>query len=263
MPPATDRSALLLRRRHHGSARPAYAAGGWVMPRLVRGAGGLTLHAASIAGHVTAVEKDPLSARLARLNAGLNRLSTRIEVLEGDLYGPVRGRRFDTVVANPPLLPLPEGLGNLPLGDGGGDGLGFTRAVLEGLADALARRRRGADDRCGPQRPPCASGAGNLGARRRRPAGPDQISLLSHRALDDEGAFWKALTHTAAVALGRSPALVQRAYRRHLADLGASGLCHLFVHARHGRGALDVIDLAGAHAGQAWRWRPAMARADA
>lgn len=242
-------------------ARLAPLAGGSCLD-LCAGPGALALHAAGVARRVTAVEKDPSSACLARLNASLNRLSARIEVLEGDLYDPVAGRRFDTVVANPPLLPLPDGLGPLPLGDGGADGLAFTRAILEGLADALTPGGVGLMIGAG-----LGDGRALLGLESLARAGGGRldltVSLLSHRALDEAGAFWTALTHTVGLALGKPPALVQEAYRRHLAKVGASSLCHLFVHARLGRGLVDVIDLADAHVGETWRWRSAGVRGDA
>ena len=88
-----------------------------IMPRprgdcldLCAGPGIQALHSARFARHVTAVELDPAAASLARLNARLNRVTDQIEVLQGDLYKPVAGRRFDTITANPPLLPYPENL---------------------------------------------------------------------------------------------------------------------------------------------------------
>jgi methylase of polypeptide subunit release factors len=34
----------------------------------------------------------------------MNQLESRVEVLEGDLFAPVAGRRFDVVLFNPPFL---------------------------------------------------------------------------------------------------------------------------------------------------------------
>jgi release factor glutamine methyltransferase len=65
----------------------------------------------------------------------------------GDLYAPVRGRRFDVVTANPPYIPTAEIEGlqadirdfepRLAL-DGGEDGLGVVRRIVDGAAEHLA-----------------------------------------------------------------------------------------------------------------------------
>lgn len=53
---------------------------------------------------VVAVDLNDEAVRCARANALINRLEHRIEVLEGDLYGPLDGRPFDLVVFNPPFF---------------------------------------------------------------------------------------------------------------------------------------------------------------
>jgi release factor glutamine methyltransferase len=40
------------------------------------------------------------------MNAAVNRV--RVEALRGDLFEPVRGRRFDVIVTNPPYVPGPS-----------------------------------------------------------------------------------------------------------------------------------------------------------
>jgi methylase of polypeptide subunit release factors len=42
--------------------------------------------------------------RCTRINALLNGIENRLEVLEGDLFAPVRNRRFDIILFNPPFL---------------------------------------------------------------------------------------------------------------------------------------------------------------
>lgn len=62
------------------------------------------------AGHtkrVTAVDLNPRAVALARFNCVLNGL-TNVECIEGDLFQPVVGRRFDLVVSNPPFVISPE-----------------------------------------------------------------------------------------------------------------------------------------------------------
>jgi release factor glutamine methyltransferase len=69
------------------------------------GAGTLALAAARRGAHVTAVDTTYRAVLATRLNARLARLP--VEVLHGDLFGPVAGRRFDLVVSNPPYVPAP------------------------------------------------------------------------------------------------------------------------------------------------------------
>jgi release factor glutamine methyltransferase len=51
---------------------------------------------------VTAVERSPAALEVARANA--LQLGARVEFLAGNWFGPVAGRRFDLVVANPPYV---------------------------------------------------------------------------------------------------------------------------------------------------------------
>ncbi len=68
------------------------------------GTGALALAASAGGAHsVTAVD---LSARsLASAWVNTRRSGARVRLLRGDLLGPVRGERFDLVVANPPYVP--------------------------------------------------------------------------------------------------------------------------------------------------------------
>ena len=63
-------------------------------------------------GKITGVEIQPSLADLARRNATLNRLSTRIKILEKDLRdleGKTRGGIFDLVLSNPPYRRIGAG----------------------------------------------------------------------------------------------------------------------------------------------------------
>jgi release factor glutamine methyltransferase len=68
------------------------------------GSGICAIFAARIARRVVAVDINPAAVRCTRVNAMLNDLETRIDVREGDLFGPVAGERFDVVLFNPPFL---------------------------------------------------------------------------------------------------------------------------------------------------------------
>ena len=56
---------------------------------------------------VVAVDRNPRAVRIASFNAALNGLDN-VECLEGDLFEPVRDRRFDLIVSNPPFIISPE-----------------------------------------------------------------------------------------------------------------------------------------------------------
>lgn len=63
---------------------------------------------------VVAVDLNPEAVRCARINALLNRLENRIDVRQGDLFGPVEGERFDLILFNPPFFRgEPKGLFDL------------------------------------------------------------------------------------------------------------------------------------------------------
>jgi len=70
---------------------------------LCTGSGIQALSVAGRAQSVLAVDIGPRAAAMARANAALNGLA--LEVREGDLYAPVRGERFDLILANPPFVP--------------------------------------------------------------------------------------------------------------------------------------------------------------
>ncbi|MFE7561616.1 HemK2/MTQ2 family protein methyltransferase [Kitasatospora sp. NPDC057500] len=71
---------------------------------LGTGTGVVALAAARSGARVTAVDLSARAVLAAWVNTRLHR--TRVELCRGDLTGPVRGRRFDLVVANPPYVPV-------------------------------------------------------------------------------------------------------------------------------------------------------------
>ncbi|MFK4144697.1 HemK2/MTQ2 family protein methyltransferase [Streptomyces sp. NPDC004065] len=70
------------------------------------GSGALALAAARRGAGVTAVDVSWRAVWTARLNALLHRLPVRAH--RGNLFGPVRGRLFDVILANPPYVPAPD-----------------------------------------------------------------------------------------------------------------------------------------------------------
>ena len=106
---------------------------------LCSGSGAVAV-AAALRGvrSVTAVDVHRRSAWTARMNARLN--GVRVRGLHGDLFEPVRGRRFDLITANPPYVPAPPDIGP-ERGDrawnAGGDGRAVIDRIIAGLPTHL------------------------------------------------------------------------------------------------------------------------------
>jgi release factor glutamine methyltransferase len=107
---------------------------------LCTGSGVLALEAA-LAGarRVTAVDVSRRAIAAVRLNSRLNGI--RIEALRGDLFAPVRGRRFDLIVSNPPYLPSEDGAiprtGPSRAWEGGAAGRAFLDRISAGAGHHL------------------------------------------------------------------------------------------------------------------------------
>ena len=70
------------------------------------GQGLLAVLAAESGGTVTATDLNPRAIAFAAFNAALNGLDN-ITCVEGDLFAPVSGERFDLILANPPFVISP------------------------------------------------------------------------------------------------------------------------------------------------------------
>ena len=105
---------------------------------LCTGTGILGLTAARLGARATAVDLSRRAVICGRVNARLNRLP--LEVLRGDLFAPVAGRRFDLIVSNPPYIPAPPGdapRGEARAWDAGPDGREFLDRICERAAEHL------------------------------------------------------------------------------------------------------------------------------
>ena len=102
---------------------------------LGAGCGILGFVAASFARRVVATDFNPRAVAFARFNADLNGLPN-VETLAGDLFEPVRGRRFDLVVSNPPFVISPET--DLMFMNSGVSGDGFCRRIVAEVPALLA-----------------------------------------------------------------------------------------------------------------------------
>ena len=88
---------------------------------------------------VDAVELSKDALDVAKRNVADHRLKTRVRLLRGDLFAPVKGARYDLIVSNPPYVDA-KGMSGLPpecrheppmAFDGGADGLVLVRKILE------------------------------------------------------------------------------------------------------------------------------------
>ncbi|MFD0267658.1 methyltransferase [Streptomyces sp. NPDC127106] len=121
------------------SRRTGYRPGGRVLD-LCSGPGFQGLVAARQGAPATLVELLPGTAAVARLNAELNGVADRVEVLVGDLYAPLPAEvePYDRVIANIPFLPTLSPRGEEAAHEGGEDGFSVGRRVLAGLPRYLA-----------------------------------------------------------------------------------------------------------------------------
>ncbi len=83
-----------------------------------------------MAKSVTGVDRNPRALEFSRANSALNGQDGMLELLPGDLYEPVAGRRFDLILVNPPFELKPEGAAWFAHSDGGEDGLDVIRRIL-------------------------------------------------------------------------------------------------------------------------------------
>jgi methylase of polypeptide subunit release factors len=109
---------------------------------LCTGSGFQAIQAASELTQLVGVELAPEAAAAARANVILNGLEDRMEVRQGNLYEAVGDKEFDIIYANPPFMPVPEGVRYPVPGDGGYDGLKVLRAIVEGLPKHLKSEGR-------------------------------------------------------------------------------------------------------------------------
>lgn len=98
------------------------------------GSGVQALLASRHARSVTATDLNPRAVRFCRFNALLNGVDS-LRVLQGDLFEPVSGERFDLIVCNPPYIVSPDAA--LLYSDGGIGAGGIVERVVRGHPDHL------------------------------------------------------------------------------------------------------------------------------
>lgn len=83
--------------------RSATESPGWILD-MGTGSGVVAITAARRGYRAVGVDVSPLAVRCARANVALHGLDERVEIVEGDLFERVAGRRFDLVAFNPPFF---------------------------------------------------------------------------------------------------------------------------------------------------------------
>jgi ribosomal protein L3 glutamine methyltransferase len=88
---------------------------------------------------VDAVELSKDALQVAKRNVAQHQMKSRVRLLQGDLFAPVEGRRYDLIVSNPPYVDG-KGMRSLPpecrrepamAFDGGADGLAVVRRIID------------------------------------------------------------------------------------------------------------------------------------
>jgi ribosomal protein L3 glutamine methyltransferase len=114
---------------------------------LCTGSGCLALLAAELFpnAQVDAVDLSPDALAVARHNVDNSLHKDRITLYQGDLFAPVKGKRYDFIITNPPYVDA-ELMTDMPREylyeprmalESGHDGLDATRRILDGAADHL------------------------------------------------------------------------------------------------------------------------------
>lgn len=108
---------------------------------LCSGPGIQALQASHFSREVVTVEKDESLRATIEFNLELNSRSAQVLPLFGDLYEALdghRGCKFDDILSNPPLVPVPDTLPFAPAAHGGPDGMRLIWKILDGLPQHLA-----------------------------------------------------------------------------------------------------------------------------
>ncbi len=117
---------------------------------ICTGSGCLAILAAQMfpGARVDAVDLSPDALAVAKKNVETYRLQERLTLHQGDLFAPLKGRKYDLIITNPPYVDK-LGMNTLPPEftheprmalDGGGDGLDLVHKIL---AAAPAHLNRG------------------------------------------------------------------------------------------------------------------------
>jgi hypothetical protein len=136
-PNTSGNRVMPLGRDSYGLARLIASSAGDAAVDLCTGSGVGALKAALRFDRVVGVDVNPRAINFARFNALLNDMDN-CSFEQGDLYGPIGDRRFDTITANPPFVPVP-GSTELLYRDGGPSGEDILRKIVAGCLGHLKK----------------------------------------------------------------------------------------------------------------------------
>lgn len=106
---------------------------------------GITLKLEEPNFNVTITDISKSALEVAKFNA--NKLGADVTILEGDMLEPLKGKKFDILVSNPPYIPDGENVMSIVKDNepnialfGGVDGLKFYDIILSGAKDILKEK---------------------------------------------------------------------------------------------------------------------------
>jgi methylase of polypeptide subunit release factors len=147
------------------------------------GGGSIALSLASLADAVVATDINPRAIELARHNAALNAIES-VHCRTGDMFDAAGTEPFDLIVAQPPFVPLVDGVTATTYLHGGARGDDLVLRMLAGMPARLAPGGRAVVFAQWP-----IAGELALEQRIRATVGPDEVSVLVLRCpapnLDD------------------------------------------------------------------------------
>ena len=118
----------------------------WDVLDLCCGSGAVGISLAKICSNVKVTATDISAEAVETAEANAEDLRVKVRFITGDMFEPVKGRKFDMIVSNPPYIRTnmisilqEEVKDHEPLNalDGGRDGLDFYRTIVEKAADVL------------------------------------------------------------------------------------------------------------------------------
>ena len=118
----------------------------WEVLDLCCGSGAIGISLAKICSNIKVTASDISSAAIKVAAENAESLRTKIKFVEGDMFAPHAGKKFDMIVSNPPYIRSAmisilqeEVKEHEPLGalDGGRDGLDFYRVIVDEAAEHL------------------------------------------------------------------------------------------------------------------------------
>lgn len=106
------------------------------------GSGIYAVVAAQKARKVFAVDINPQVRQYVLFNAALNGVYDKVEFVHGDVFENLNNLKFDFIVSDPPVVPVPKNASFWLHSNGGQDGSETLEKIFEGLSDHLGRGAR-------------------------------------------------------------------------------------------------------------------------